>query len=38
VTAADIKRVANDILQSPMQMAVIGPFARDTGFRHAIGL
>jgi predicted Zn-dependent peptidase len=38
VTAADIKRVANDILQSPMQMAVIGPFARDTGFRRAIGL
>jgi predicted Zn-dependent peptidase len=36
VTAADIKRVANDILQSPMQMAVIGPFARDTGFRRAI--
>jgi predicted Zn-dependent peptidase len=36
VTAADVKRVANDILQSPMQMAVIGPFARDTGFRHAI--
>ena len=37
VSAADIKRVANDILQSPMQMAVIGPFARDTGFRLAIG-
>jgi predicted Zn-dependent peptidase len=38
VTAADINRVANDILQSPMQMAVIGPFARDTGFRRAIGV
>jgi predicted Zn-dependent peptidase len=38
VTAADIKRVANDMLQAPMQMAVIGPFARDTGFRLAIGL
>jgi predicted Zn-dependent peptidase len=37
VTAADIKRVANEILQSPMQMAVIGPFARETGFRLAIG-
>ena len=37
VTPGDIKRVANDILQSPMQMAVIGPFARDTGFRVAIG-
>lgn len=37
VTAADIKRVANEILQSPMQMAVIGPFARDASFRVAIG-
>jgi len=37
VSAADIKRVANDVLQAPMQMAVIGPFARDTGFRLAIG-
>lgn len=37
VTAADVKRVANDLLQSPMQMAVIGPFARETGFRLAIG-
>lgn len=37
VTGADIKRVAHDILHSPMQMAVIGPFARDTGFRLAIG-
>ncbi len=37
LTGADIKRVANDVLQSPMQMAVIGPFARDAGFRLAIG-
>lgn len=37
VTTADIKRVANNMMQEPMQMAVIGPFARDTGFRLAIG-
>jgi predicted Zn-dependent peptidase len=38
VTAADINRVANDLFQSPIQMTVIGPFARETGFRHAIGV
>jgi predicted Zn-dependent peptidase len=37
VTAADVKRVAGEILGGPMQMAVIGPFARDTDFRSAIG-
>ena len=37
VTADDIRRVANDVLRSPMQMAVIGPFTRDSGFRTAIG-
>jgi predicted Zn-dependent peptidase len=37
VTAADIRRVANSVLRSPIQMAVIGPFTRDTGFRAAIG-
>ncbi|MEO8743999.1 MAG: pitrilysin family protein [Candidatus Dormiibacterota bacterium] len=37
VTAEDIKRVAGEILGTPMQMAVIGPFARDAGFRAAIG-
>jgi predicted Zn-dependent peptidase len=37
VTAADIKRVANEVFQAPMQMAVIGPFARTAGFRVAIG-
>ena len=37
VTAADIKRVANEVLKEPAQMAVIGPFARDRGFRLAVG-
>jgi len=37
VTAADIKRVANEILKQPAQMAVIGPFSRDSGFRLAVG-
>jgi predicted Zn-dependent peptidase len=37
VTAADVRRVAAEILGGPMQMAVIGPFTRDTAFRTAIG-
>ena len=37
VSASDIRRVANEVLREPIQMAVIGPFARDTGFRLAIG-
>ncbi|HET7466328.1 MAG TPA: pitrilysin family protein [Candidatus Dormibacteraeota bacterium] len=37
VTAADIRRVAKDVLSGPMQMAVIGPFAKSAGFRAAIG-
>ncbi|TMB46267.1 MAG: insulinase family protein [Chloroflexi bacterium] len=37
VTAADIKRVAADLLLNPIQIAVIGPFARDTAFRLAVG-
>jgi predicted Zn-dependent peptidase len=37
VTAADVKRVAAEILRGPMQMAVIGPFPNDTAFRSAIG-
>jgi predicted Zn-dependent peptidase len=37
VSAADIKRVAGEILQGPLQMAVIGPFASEAGFRTAIG-
>jgi predicted Zn-dependent peptidase len=36
VTAADIKRVANSVLLSPMQLAVIGPFSRESTFRAAI--
>jgi predicted Zn-dependent peptidase len=37
VSAADIKRVANDLFASPIQMTVIGPFARENAFRLAIG-
>jgi len=36
VTAADVQRVAKRLLDGPLQMAVIGPFARDTGFRRAV--
>jgi predicted Zn-dependent peptidase len=36
VTAADIKRVASSVLRSPIQMAVIGPFTRESVFRAAI--
>ena len=38
VTASDIRRVADTLLASPMQMAVIGPFTRDAAFRAAIGV
>ena len=37
VEAGDLKRVAEDVLKNPMQMSVVGPFARDAGFRLAIG-
>jgi predicted Zn-dependent peptidase len=37
VTAADLKRVARQVLSGAMQMAVIGPFTRDSAFRLAIG-
>ena len=37
VTAEDVKRVADEVLRGPIQMAVIGPFARDSAFRLAIG-
>ena len=37
VGAADIRRVAAEVLRSPMQMAVIGPFAKDAVFRAAVG-
>jgi predicted Zn-dependent peptidase len=37
VTAADVKRVAGVVLNGAAQVAVIGPFARDRGFRLAVG-
>jgi predicted Zn-dependent peptidase len=37
VTAADIRRVANSVLRSPIQAAVIGPFSRESAFRAALG-
>jgi predicted Zn-dependent peptidase len=37
VTAADVRRVATEVLGTAIQMAVIGPFSRDAGFRAAIG-
>jgi predicted Zn-dependent peptidase len=36
VTPADIRRVAQRVLDSPLQMAVIGPFDSDAPFRNAI--
>jgi predicted Zn-dependent peptidase len=37
VSAADVRRVAEAVFREPLQMAVIGPFAREVGFRAAIG-
>jgi predicted Zn-dependent peptidase len=37
VTAADVRRVAGEVFGGPMQMSVIGPFARDSAFRLAVG-
>ena len=37
VTAADVKRIAVQLLREPLQMSVVGPFARDSAFRLAIG-
>jgi predicted Zn-dependent peptidase len=37
VTAADVRRVGEAVFREPLQMAVIGPFAREVGFRAAIG-
>ncbi|HEX2680182.1 MAG TPA: pitrilysin family protein, partial [Candidatus Dormibacteraeota bacterium] len=37
VTAADVQRIARDVVSGPIQMSVIGPFARDSAFRLAIG-
>jgi predicted Zn-dependent peptidase len=36
VTAADIRRVANSVLRSPIQAAIIGPFTRESAFRAAL--
>ena len=36
-TAEDILRVANSVLRAPIQMAVVGPFAKDAAFRAAVG-
>ncbi len=37
VSAADIKRVAIQLLREPLQVSIVGPFARDGAFRLAIG-
>ncbi len=37
ITAEDVRRVANEVLRAPIQMAVIGPFAKDAAFRSAVG-
>jgi len=37
VTAADLKRVGERVLAGALQMAIIGPFAKDSAFRLAIG-
>jgi predicted Zn-dependent peptidase len=37
VTGADIRRIAQEILSGPIQMSVVGPFARDSAFRLAVG-
>ena len=37
VTTDDLRRVARRVLEQPVQLAVIGPFASDRAFRKAIG-
>src|SRR5262249_13893445 len=37
VTAADVQRVAREILANPLQMAVVGPFSKESEFRAVIG-
>ncbi len=37
ITAEGVRRVANDVLRAPIQMAVVGPFAKDLSFRTAVG-
>ena len=36
VTASDVRRVATEILSRPLQLAVIGPFAKSSAFLSAI--
>jgi len=36
VSASDVRRVANSVLRSPIQMAVIGPFTKESTFETAI--
>jgi predicted Zn-dependent peptidase len=36
VTASDVRRIANSVLLSPIQIAVIGPYTRESVFRAAI--
>ncbi len=37
VTAGDVRRVAMEILRNPLQLAVIGPFAKSSAFLSLIG-
>ncbi|HEX9475237.1 MAG TPA: pitrilysin family protein [Candidatus Dormibacteraeota bacterium] len=37
ITADDVRRVANEVLRAPIQVAVVGPFAKDAAFRAAVG-
>jgi predicted Zn-dependent peptidase len=37
ITAEEVRHVANEVLRAPIQMAVIGPFAKDAAFRSAVG-
>jgi predicted Zn-dependent peptidase len=37
VTAEDVRRVARRVLGAPLQLATIGPFESEAGFRSAIG-
>src|SRR5207245_9249642 len=36
ITAADVRRVANEVLRAPIQTAVIGAFAKGAPFRPAV--
>jgi predicted Zn-dependent peptidase len=37
VTAEDVRGVAREVLANPIQMAAVGPFTKEAGFRAAIG-